>query len=230
MRLLEPIKKKAGMVFRVISVLASLWPATLMHASDCASQAPRAVERNVLVSTRDPVARIEVDKDLKYVGAFRFDLKNMACVERHIFAGVHNRRIKRLFIVQLEEILESSSEIYRWQMRDAIRLGDGVYRHNVWAFDTAVSIREEPEAETAKTDAFLKERGLKLESELVMSRFARVVGEDRKHELIFFYMEPLASWHQRAADFPDGVPRTPAQRELARQVSERSLRAFRVVP
>jgi hypothetical protein len=230
MRLLEPIKKKVGMALRVIPVLVALWPATLMHASDCASQAPRAVERNTLVSTRDPVARIEVDENLKYVGAFRFDLKHIACVERHIFAAVHNHRITRLFIVQLEGILESSSEIYRWSMRDAIRLGDGEYRHNVWAFDTAASIREEPEAETAKTDAFLKGKALELESELVMSRFARVVGKDRKHELILFYMEPLAGWHQRVVDFPDGEPRTPVQRELARQVSERSLRAFRVVP
>jgi len=230
MRLSGPITTTAGLGFRVVSVLAALWPATLMHASDCASQAPRVVERNTLISTRDPVARIEVDGSLKYVGAFRFELKGIACVERHIFAAVHDRRIKRLFIVQLEAILESSSEIYRWTMRDAIRLGDGEYRHNVWAFDTAASIREEPEAETAKTDAFLKGKGLELEPELVMSRFARVVGADRKHELIFFYMEPLAGSHLRVAEFPDGVPRTPAQRELARQVSERSLRAFRVVP
>jgi len=218
------------MVFGVVPVLAALWPATLMHASDCASQAPRAVKRNAVISARDPVARIEVDEELRYIGALRFDLKEMACVERHVFAAVQNHQIQRLFIVQLEGILESSSEIYRWRMRDAVRLGDAEYRYNVLAFDTAASIREEPEAETAKTDAFLKSRGLELETELVMSRFARVVGEDRKHELIFFYMEPLATWHQRVADFQDGEPRTPAQRALARQVSDRSLRAFRVIP
>ena len=199
-------------------------------SSDCASPPARAVEGQTVVSTSDPVARITIDKELAYLGAFRFELKGIACVERQLFAVVENGRIRKLFIIQFEGILDSSSEIYRWPMRDPIRLGDGDYRHNVFAFDTSVSIRDEPEAETARTDAFLQAKGLHLDSELVMSRFARVVGPDKKHELIFFYMEPLAGWHERVSDFDDGSPQTPKQRELAQQLTERSLHAFRVIP
>ena len=217
------------MTWRAFLGLGLLWSADGLGASECASQPARAVEAHTVISTRDPIARIEIDEELRYLGALRFDLKGIACVERQVFAAVKNRRIQRLFIIQFEGILDSSAEIYRWQMRDPIRLGDGEYRHNIFAFDTGREVREDPEAETAKTDAFLKEKGLELDSELVMSRFARVVGEDRKHELIFFYIEPLASWHQRVTDFADGAPRTAGQRDLASELSQRSLRAFRVI-
>jgi hypothetical protein len=49
-------------------------------------------------------------------------------------------------------------------------------------------------------------------------------------ELIFFYMEPLAPSGGRVSDFDDGAPRTPEQRALARALTDRSLKAFALVP
>ena len=150
---------------------------------------------------------------LQYVGALRFDLKGIACVERQVFAAVEKGRIGRLFIVQFESILDTSDEVYRWKVRTPVSLDGVPYQHNVFAFDTATEMRAEPEAETARTDAFLKAHGLALDDALVMSRFARVVGEDRRRELLFFYMEPLPPGVGRVADFADGRP---ARRRSAR--------------
>jgi hypothetical protein len=199
-------------------------------ASDCASRPARAVEGNVIGSTADPVGRIRVDPSLRYVGALRFDLKGIACVERQVFAEVESGNIRRLFIVQYEAILDASDEVYRWKVRNPVSLDGIPYQQNVFAFDTATEIRDEPEAETARTDAFLNARGLALASGLVMSRFARVVGEDLRRELIFFYMEPLPPGSLRVADFDDGAPRTPEQRALARALTDRSLKAFALLP
>lgn len=190
------------------SGLALLLTAAPGVAWDCASRLAREVANNVIVSTAGPAGRIRVEEALPYVGALRFDLKGVACVERQVFAAVEKGRIRRLFIVQFESILDASDEVYRWNVRTPVVLGGVPYQHNVFAFDTEAAIREEPEAETAKTGAFLRARGLALDRELVMSRFARVVGADRRRELIFFYME----------------------RALASVLTERSLKAFALLP
>jgi hypothetical protein len=210
--------------------LALLLTAVPGVASDCASRAARAVAQNVIVSAADPALRIRVEESLPYVGALRFDLKGIACVERQVFAAVEKGRVRRLFIVQFESILDASDEVYRWKVRTPVLLDGVPYQHNVFAFDTETEIREQPEAETAKTDTFLKACGLALDRELVTSRFARVVGADRRRELIFFYMEPLPPGAGRFADFDDGAPRTPEQRALASALTERSLNAFALLP
>jgi hypothetical protein len=218
-----------GACLRAAQAFAILWWPARLVASDCASQPARAVAQNILVSPSGPAMRIRVDDSLRYVGALRFDLRGIACVERQVFAAAETDRVRRLFIVQFESILDTSDELYRWKVRTPVPLGGVPYQHNVFAFDTRTEIREEPQAETAKTEAFLKAHGLALDAELVMSRFARVVGENRRRELIFFYMEPLPADVGRVTDFDDGAPRTPPQRALASALSERARKAFAVL-
>lgn len=192
----------------------------------CPDVPPRRVERNVLISDRDPALRIRVKDSLPYVGAFRFPLKGVACVERHVFAEAKKGTIRRLFIVQFEGIFDSSEMTYRWTVKRPIRLGGVDYHHNMWAFDSDALIRQDPDTEPAHTRAFLASKGLAIDAEAVMSRFARIVGENRKHELILFYIEPLAGTGLRVRDFPDGDPTTPAQQQAAKRIEERSLRTF----
>jgi hypothetical protein len=51
----------------------------------------------------------------------------------------------------------------------------------------------EPDAKIARAVAFLGRQGLRLEDEQLVARFARVIGDDRRHEFIIFYNEPLAA-------------------------------------
>jgi hypothetical protein len=197
---------------------------------DCPPTPVRVVASGVLVSRENPAVQIRVDPSLPYVGALRFPLKGIACVERHVFAASDGGRIRRLFIVQFEAILKDSDGIYRWQVRTPETLGGIPYQHNVFFADTAAEIRRDPDAERARTKEFMDSRGLKMDDEIMTSRFARVVGDERRHELIFFYTEPLAPTGLRVSEFPDGAAQTPAQKELARAFSERSKRAFSVAP
>jgi hypothetical protein len=199
-------------------------------APTCPPGEPRLVRDNVIESAQDPAVRIRVDPALRYIGPLRFVLKGVACVERHVFAETADRRVRRLFIAQFESFLEGSDEVYRWTVRNPVRLGDTDYQHNVFFYDETQAIWEEPEAEAAKTRAFLESKGLKLDSELAMSRYARVVGEEKRKELILFYFEPLAGAGFRVADFDDGAARTDSQRELARRLEDRAAQAFTVLP
>ena len=137
-------------VGRFVAGLGILLSGSSSLGSDCASQPSRAVEKNTIVSTTDPAVRIRVEPSLRYVGALRFDLKGIACVERHVFADVAKGSIRRLFVVQFESILDTSDEVYRWRVRTPVALDGVPYQHNVFAFDTVAEIRgASREAETA---------------------------------------------------------------------------------
>ncbi len=73
---------------------------------------------------------------------------------------------------------------------------------------------------------FLVDEGLELDSELIMSRFVRAVGENARRELILFYLESLASHEHELADFPDGEPPREAFDRLSAEITRRSARLF----
>ena len=198
--------------------------------TECSSVARRSVADNVLTSREDPPIRVRVDRALSYLGHLRFPLKGTACVERHFFARAENGRVRQLFIFQFEGFLDDNSKVYRWTVRNPHRLGAEDYHFNTWFFDSARLNAAEPDSESAKTDAFLRSNGLHLDAELMMARFARIVGEDKRHEFILFYMEPLKETGMRVADFPDGGPSNSSQKELAAKLKERAVASFEVLP
>jgi hypothetical protein len=63
-----------------------------------------------------------------------------------------------------------------------------------------------------------------------MSRFARVIGSDRKHELLIFYHESLADWGKGGIETlaADGEPR-PEAAPLAAAFAERARKSFTAV-
>ena len=73
-----------------------------------------------------------------------------------------------------------------------------------WVFCYAVG-GEDPAPETLDTVRHLREHGLELEDEQVMARYARIIGDDARHEVLIFYHEPLrALGHTLATASADG--------------------------
>ena len=66
---------------------------------------------------------------------------------------------------------------------------------------------------------FLRERGYRLEDELMLSRFATVAGPDKKHELILFYIENVAT---TAVGSVNSTTRRAATRSCGRRSLSRS--------
>ncbi len=62
-----------------------------------------------------------------------------------------------------------------------------------------------------------------------MSRFVRVVGEERRDELIIFYLEPLSAHGHRVEEFPDGGPVNEVFDALSESIRQRSLDSFRIL-
>ncbi len=165
----------------------------------------RSVGTNVLTSNDLPKIEIKVDNEFRFMGQFNFQIlassdeypkdmqgKAVAVGERYIFAQVNeNRSVDKLFIVQFEGFLPENDFIYNYDFSNADFIGENSYRHNTWFYDSKKLAQENPNGEGAKTRAFLEERGYVLEDEFMMSRFVGLASEDRKNEIIIFYLEML---------------------------------------
>jgi len=189
----------------------------------------RKVDGRVLTSQELPRIKVTINKDFEYVGKIDFILKDIAKGERYIFVDVdRSRKIRRLFIAQFEEFLPGLSQTYNYNFDKAELIAGHKFRQNTYAFSNAAAEQENPNAEAALTVKFLRERGYKLEDELMMSRFLTVPDAERKHELILFYMENASSTGKTISDFYSGDNDTAVWREISIGLTARSRKAFKV--
>ena len=165
----------------------------------------RSVNGNTLVSNQLPKIEIEVAEEFSFIGKFDFEIiaeskeypeeirnKPVAAGERFVFVSADsNRAVNKLFIVQFEGFLPTNDFIYNYNFDEAEYLGQNKYRHNTWFYDSKKLAEENPNNEGAKTRAFLMEKGYQIEDQFMMSRFVGLASDDRKHEIIIYYLEML---------------------------------------
>jgi len=186
----------------------------------------RHVKTNTITSDTLPALEINVDKTFEFVGVLSFILKEIALVERVIFADRQSSRTTRLFIVQFEGILDGVDFTYKYQTTSPITLGKYDYQHGVYMYSNAESVRESPGAESDRTTQFLQDRGYDHDDGLAMSRFARIVDDARRHEIIIFYQETLSSMGLSLERY-DRLS-SEEQQAIGKALSGRSLRNFQV--
>ena len=186
----------------------------------------RRVENHTVVSDALPALEIMVDPAFEFVGILSFILKEIALVERVIFANRQSSDTTRLFIVQFEGILDGVDFTYKYQVTNPIQLGNHSYHHGVYIYSNDNSIRESPGAESNRTTQFLRTRGYIHDDGLAMSRFARIVDDAHRHEIIIFYQETLSSLGLSLESHARPTPE--AQQALAKSLTERSLQNFQV--
>jgi len=192
-------------------------------------QVNRTVKENVLRSSALPEMTLRVSKDFSYLGPLEFDLKQVARVERHIFVIENLGKVERLFMVQFESALPDSDLTYRWLIRTPMTLGGVDWQQNPYFFNNAENIQADPGAESDHTTRFLNQNGLTLEDELMMSRFARIVDGQRRHEIILFYIENVSATGNTLDEISeDGDIRSEYQ-SIADELVARSLRHFEII-
>jgi len=185
----------------------------------------RSVQRNTVISVREPVVRITVDEALPLAGILNFSLRNVAQVERYVYArAAHGGRIQRLLIVQFEEVLPGVRGGYDSAVTNPTRIGSHVYETGIGVFNFAESIARNPGAEAERTCAFLVENGLDPGGDFLVARYARVTDPERRMEIIFFYMENLRDLGLSRAE----LERAPASDPALAEFRGRALRSFRV--
>ena len=214
----------------VILLVATAFCAT---QATIAAVAPSRVSNNEFVSPRNPKIQVRVDPKFEYAGRVPFAIENIASGYRYIFVRVSGQRlgqklIQRMFIIQQEGFLPSSTDTYKYRITNPVKLGSSDYRHSVSFDDNDATIRAEPGKEADVTRKFLTARGYRMESEMVMARFARPADSEHRHEIIFFCFENLSSYGHKLTDFPE-TSDSPAKQEIQRQVDQNCRETFRVI-
>ena len=189
----------------------------------------RTVEDNVLRSSALPEMTLRVSRDFTYLGSLEFDLKNVARVERHIFIIADLGKVERLFIAQFESALPDSDLEYIWQIRTPMALGGVDWQQNPYFFNNAENIKDDPGAESDHTTRFLNQKGLTLEDELMMSRFARVVDASRRHEIILFYLENVSATGHTLEEISENGDIRSEYQSIADELVSRSLHYFEIL-
>lgn len=186
------------------------------------------VENNTFISAENPAMRVSVDRQFKYLGQFPFAIGSEVQGRIYIFAeATPAKKIQRMFVIQQEGFLPSSSDTYKYRITTPATLGKADYQHSVIFENNADVIREEPGKEADLTERFLAAKGYLLDSELVMTRFARPADEAHKHEIIFFCFENLSAYKRKLADFSDGVD-SPEKQEFKRKADDNCRGSFHV--
>lgn len=191
----------------------------------------RSVNKNKIVSLANPAIRIEVDDELQTIGILNFVLKNVAQVERYVYATHDgNKRIRRLFIAQFEAFLPDAKGAYTFQVANPTRLGNFDYQTDVGVYNFAERIVANPGAEPEVTKALFDRNGLKVDDDYLVARYARITDAvDKRHELILFYFENLRDLGFTRAQLESGGKPTPEAEKLFREFAMRAARSFRVV-
>jgi hypothetical protein len=193
------------------------------------TQLLRSVQGNTLASSQYPAIRVRVDKAFRYVGTFDFTIKDIARGERYVFVNSKGHHVERLFIFQFEEILPESNVTYNYCFTNAMDLNGHKFRHGTYAHSYQEDRQNNPNDEGTLTADFLEDKGYRLEDEYMMSRFVTVPDEERKHELILFYIENSSTTGHSLKEFYKGEEETPIWNEISKGLTKRSLENFSIL-
>lgn len=208
---------------RAIAALA------LLALNACALVYPhtRTVKDNVLTSTELPVIRIAVDPSFRYAGRIPFEVAGLAGGDRLVFVDAEGKRVKRMFVAQFEQWLPGIDETYRYDFTNARDIGGHRWRHNIGWYSQRALRGSNPKGEAAVMHEWLEREGYEVDDELLMSRFLTLGSEDRKSELILFYLERASDNGVTVAELDADESRASS---FAKGLEERSLAAFRILP
>ena len=203
----------------------------------------RFVENRVFVSTANPAIKAAVDSSFTYVGNFPFSIvansdeypadlqqKVVAEGERYVFiSAASDGNISKLFVVQLEGFLDNNNQIYRYRLENGLRLGEKRYRNNTFFFDQSSGSPADSTSDVALTRRFLRGKGYSIENELMASRFVGIADSLRKHEIIFFYMEPMSQSGHTLPQLEKGEIDSTTLAGIRSGLIERSLKSFKII-
>jgi hypothetical protein len=154
--------------------------------------------------------------------------KGLALAERHYFVDAEHGRVLRMLVVQFEGFLASNEEIYRYRLPDPVVLGGETYGTWVFCYSLGEAVAEDPAAESADLLRVLSEHGLTLEDGQIMARFARIVGEDARREVLLFYHENALDLGYSLSELCENGVLRPEQAGVAAALKQRALASFAI--
>jgi hypothetical protein len=196
-----------------------------------ASVPTRTVENNVLTSTNMPRIKLKIDPSLRFVGRLQFILYDLAEADVFVFAEAGDGgMVRRLVIVQFEGYLDNNSYTYKYSSPTTVKVGSHEFLQDYYATDRArLTEPVRPDSDAARVYSLLREKGYVEPARSVRVRLVRLLGEERRKELLIIYGESVDDRLEVAESLPanDFIGEDHAQ--LKSELLARALQAIEVI-
>jgi len=176
----------------------------------------------VIHSDTLPRITVEIAPELAYLGKVDLDVGGRAAAEQYLFGALDEGRLDQAVIVHFEHFLPGNDHTFEYPRLRMTQLGSHEYLHQTWPLPDWDLFR------LPEMARFLAARGITAGRDWIVSRYVRVVSEDRKHEFIIFYLESGASLPVPVAELRPGGAARDRWPGIERGLIERAGRAFAV--
>jgi len=164
----------------------------------------RKVEHNVIVSEHDPRVRIELPSSVRYAGADRWILYDIADCELHAFVEADaDKNVRRMYWVQFESYIPSRPDLHHTYDSPWHITSGGLD----FFVDTWVRAKDEPIRQGSDRDhieALIRSKGYKMPAGMMDVRLVHLLDEQKRKELMIIYGEDLAPTGLTVADLKKG--------------------------
>ena len=189
----------------------------------------RGVEGNILSSSNTPHITIRVDDTFQYIGNLQFILSGTAQVEQFVFADYEVQKINRMFVAQFEGKLDGVNDAYNYSIAETLPLGAHEYMHESHYRDFKAMVEAKPDSDYARTDSFLREQGYSTPEYAIIELFVRLLGEAKRNEILFFYIEDL-SYNGLSFSELSGMDKVSEEwMQISQELLNRSLESFEII-
>jgi hypothetical protein len=169
------------------------------------TEAPeRKVEENVIISRREPNARIELPKSAQYIGADRWVLYDIADCELHAFVEADSQnKVQRLYWVQFEGYIPAKPDLrHQYDSPRHATIGGLDFYVDTWVRPNNAQTQKGSDRE--HIEALVRAKGYSMPAGMMYVRLVHLLDEQKRKELMIIYGEDLAPTGFSAADLSEG--------------------------
>lgn len=169
------------------------------------AEAPeRKVEGNVIISRREPDARIELPKSVQYIGADRWLLYDIADCELHAFVEADSqKKVQRLYWVQFEGYIPAKPDLrHQYDSPRHTTIGGLDFYVDTWVRPNNTQTQKGSDRE--HIEALVRAKGYTMPAVMMYVRLVHLLDEQKRKELMIIYGEDLAPTGFSAADLSEG--------------------------
>ena len=153
-----------------------------------AAAAAQRTVHHVVESNARPCMRVAVDPELTYLGRVEGPVMGgRARAERFVFGALQAGALGRTVIVHFEAMEPDSAGAFTYPGFRLDTIAGEEYLQQVWPAPQLPLFATEPIA------GLLRDRGISAEPDWILHRWARGLGEDKRSEVLLFYLEPVST-------------------------------------
>jgi hypothetical protein len=202
----------------------------LLFSSLLAAQAPapeRVVKGNRLISKSDPEVTIKLPRNVKRLGADRWNLYDIADCELHVFVEADaTKLVKTLYWIQFEAYLPTNTHVYNYSKDEPVTFaGRTFFQRPRFGPNNSPA---KPGSDLEHVRAIVERAGYRMPADTMNVRLVHLPDEARRKELMFIYIEDLAVTGYTSEQLMDGDKPRPEWEPIKKELVARAMKRIRL--